>query len=160
MMFLFFPRPEDRTYKIYPIRDDRKDSPFGSYQFHNLAKEPIRGGLGEQKFLCRPGNPLSLKFDFREKRLPPFATWTGQGESLKWLQRNTFTYNPDKHLKYFFYPTADRNGRVRLSAKGLVEFYAPPPPAGEVVPDPTNPGNAVEPPIRKAPGFPGSPLSS
>jgi hypothetical protein len=126
---LFFPAAEDgsESYRIYPIPDDRAASPFGSYQFHNLSSGTIQAHLGGQSFQAIPGKPVTLSFEDPEDPKMLFAAWVDIDGRRKWLQRNTFTFNPNKHLKYFFYPEKERNGRARIAAKGLVEFNSPPP---------------------------------
>ena len=40
------------------------------------------------------------------------------------------------HLIYFFFPTEDQQGRLKMKSKGIVDFLPPPPPDEDAVTPP------------------------
>ena len=51
-----------------------------------------------------------------------FATLSEVQGKKRWLQRNTFHFNPKKHSKFFIYQVPTANGKVKIKAKAIVEF--------------------------------------
>lgn len=126
-IFLFFPKnAQSKAYNIYTIADSREDSPFGAYQFHNLTSMPIAGMLGKEKFNVSPKSRVrTVRFQYSDKQSLPFGLITETEGKSKWLARNTYSYNPNKHLKVFIYAVQDANGQAKVKVKGLVDFYEP-----------------------------------
>ncbi|SHJ20449.1 hypothetical protein SAMN02745181_1450 [Rubritalea squalenifaciens DSM 18772] len=128
-IFLFFPKdPKTNQYNVYAIADSRADSPFGAYQFHNLTKMAISGKLGSKQFKISPDKRVStVKFNYSDGKALPFGLITQVNGKSKWLARNTYQFNPNKHLKVFIYVVNDVNGNPKVKVKGLVDFFEPKP---------------------------------
>lgn len=128
-LFLFFPPApggDGKNYRVYAVADEAKDSPFGAYQFHNLTGMVITGMLGKKKFqLSAKERTKTMKYSYTSKQALPFGLHAEIDGKRKWLARNTYQFNPQKHLKVFVYKTNDVNGRVKTKVKGLVDFYEP-----------------------------------
>lgn len=128
-IFLFFPKNEkNQSYNVYTIADAREDSPYGAYQFHNLTQMVIAGMLGKEKFNVSPKHRIqTVRFSFSDKKPLNFGLISEVDGKNKWLARNTYQYNPNKHLKVFIYAVPDANGEAKIKVKGLVDFYEPKP---------------------------------
>ncbi len=120
-LLLFLPKDGER-FRIQALPDDRKDSPFGAYAFYNFTKLNVLGLLGEQKFEipAYKNSLIQLKLK-RGESIPYYAYAEIDGEN-RWLQRNTFHFNPEKHTKFFIYPVQTTNGSVKVKAKAITEF--------------------------------------
>ncbi|NWK54110.1 hypothetical protein HW115_00685 [Verrucomicrobiaceae bacterium N1E253] len=127
-LFLFFPKETARgKYKVYSIPDTRLDSPYGAYQFHNMTQLSMEGSIGKKKFKMSPQRKVhTLQFKYSKKTPLPFALYRKEAEKVEWYARNTYHFNPNKHLKLFVYSEKDVRGRPRVKVKGIVDFYEPP----------------------------------
>ncbi|MFC4991597.1 hypothetical protein [Rubritalea tangerina] len=126
VLFVFFPGEKKGSYKLMPLRDDRSHAPYGSYQFVNLSSLEINGGIGKTRISIKPKKNQIVKFTGDKSRSLNFGVWASVEGKKQWLQRNTLTYKPQKYLVYFFYPTVDARGRVKVKSKGIVEFRPSP----------------------------------
>jgi len=120
-----------KTYPVYSLADERKHAPWGSYEFFNLSNLNIGGVAHKSKFTLKPNGRKLLVLNLKPKQPIDFALFNLQqdGKHLR-LARNTFHFNPEKHLKYFIYSYQDAMGRTKTKAKGIVEFKRPDPPSG------------------------------
>lgn len=126
VLFVFFPTEKEGRYHLYPLRDDRTQTPYGSYQFVNLTGDTITGFLDKNEITLKPKKTAVIVLKGEESRPLNFGVWTVEDGKRKWLMRNTLTYKPTKYLVYFFYGTSDRMGRKKLKSKGIVAFEPPP----------------------------------
>lgn len=122
-LLLFMPK-EDNKHQVRVLADDRSDSPFGAYSFYNFSKLPVKGMIGNKKFVIDSGKKKLVALNMKPGTSMPYATFTEVEGKKQWLQRNTFHYNPNKHLKYFLYQVPTTNGRVKVKAKAIVEFQS------------------------------------
>lgn len=120
-LLLFMP-PKDNQYRIKVIRDSRKYSPFGAYVFYNYGTLPIKGMLANKRFDIAHGQHKLIQIQLKPGSPMPFATLTEIRGKNKWLQRNTFHFNPKKHSKFFLYRIPTANGKFKIQAKAIVEF--------------------------------------
>lgn len=122
--FIFL-KSEPNKIRVKAIADDKHHSPFGSYQFYNMTKLTIKGALANERFIIKPGKTKMVTINKKKGTHLPFATFTEINGKKRWLQRNTWTYNPDKHLKIFILAKSDKHGRVQVSSKSLLAFKPP-----------------------------------
>lgn len=120
-LLLFMPK-EGNKHQVRVLADDRKDSPYGAYSFYNFSKLPVKGMIGNKKFVIDSGKKKLVELNLKAGTSMPYATFTEVAGKRQWLQRNTFHYNPNKHLKYFLYQVPTTNGRIKVKAKAIVEF--------------------------------------
>lgn len=78
--------------------------------------------LGEEKFEIAPGKTevLELNLD-RGERISYYAYAEVDGVK-RWLQRNTFHFNPNKHTKFFIYQVPTTDESVKVKSKAITEF--------------------------------------
>jgi len=123
---LIFLKSKEGNLGIRTIPDDRKHSPFGGYQFFNMTNLTVYGTLGGKRFKIAPGKHATVKLSKSPGEALPYATFAEINGEKQWLERNTLTFNPKKHLKVFMLAEADKRGRVRIHTKGLAEFEPAP----------------------------------
>lgn len=122
VLFVFFPGKKRGEYKIFPIRDERKFAPYGAYQFVNLSTLPLSGIIDKRKLSVKPKGKSIVQLRGSKSRSMNFGVWAEVNGKKQWLQRNTLTYKPNKYLIYFFYPSKDSRGQLKLKSKGIVSF--------------------------------------
>jgi len=128
-IYLFLPKQKGKkTYPLYSLADERKHAPWGSYEFFNLSKLNIGGVTHKSKFTLKPNARKLIPLKLKPKQEFDFALFNlmQDGEHVR-LARNTFHFNPEKHLKYFIYSYQDAMGRTKTKAKCLVDFKKPEP---------------------------------
>lgn len=119
--FIFF-KSKKGVISVRSIADDRKDSPFGAYQFYNMSKVNLEGFLAEKRFKLKPGSNTTIQLSKARGTELNYGTYATIDGKKRWFARNTLRFNPNKHLKVFTVAYKDKRGRLQTSSKGLVEF--------------------------------------
>lgn len=110
---------EDGSFETILLQDNPESLPYGSYLFRNLSEMEIEGKLGDDELKLPADGSVLVKPKVRAKAELGLELWHMPNDKKTFLQRNTFSYNPNKYLIIFLYAEKSASGKVKLKSKGV-----------------------------------------